>query len=126
VGDTVTVVFSGDMRFAAGDKLASYNVRFVFDQSRLAFVDTLPAGTGAFPPSAVNTDSLAQGVLRFAGLNPTGTTGSFALLRVRFRALAAGASGAALTVLEASGPAPSLTNLLSRVTAINGAVTVRP
>jgi hypothetical protein len=126
VGDTVTVEFGGDMRFASGDQLASYNVRFVFDPARLVFLDTLPAAAGSFPPSAVNADSVAQGVLRFAGLNPSGASGTFALLGARFRAVAAGAGGTTMTVREASGPAPSLTNLLSRVAAINGAVTVRP
>ena len=126
VGDTVTVEFGGDMQFAGGDQLASYNMRFVFDPARLAFVDTVSVGAGGFPTDAVNSDCVAQGVLRFAGLETAGVSGTFPMLRARFRALAAGASGAVLTVHEASGPAPSLTNLLSRVAAVNGAVTIRP
>jgi hypothetical protein len=122
----VTVHFAANLLLAPGDALASYNVRYLFDPATLEFVDTVSAAAGAFPPDVMNLDSLAQGVLRFAGLNTSGVPGAFDLLRARFRSVAAGAGSTQLQVLEASGPAPALTDLISRVTTINGLVTVRP
>lgn len=125
-GDAISVEFAADMSFYPAEKLASYNARFTWDVSKLTYVDVATATPPSFPSALVNTDSVSQGILRFAQVSTGGLAGAFTLARFQFQALAAGNAAAALSITEASGPAPALNNLISSVTVANGAVTVRP
>ncbi|MBI4420601.1 MAG: Ig-like domain-containing protein [Gemmatimonadetes bacterium] len=126
VGDSFQVEVAADMRFTPSEKLGSYNARLTWNTSQLAFVDTVTAVSGDFAAPLVNRDSVASGVLRFAQADPAGKAGAFVLARFRFRAVAQGAAGSAMAITEMSAPSPLFTNLLTRVTVINGAVTVSP
>ena len=126
VGDPVSLEFTADMGFYPAEKLASYNARFTWDVSTLTYLDVAAVPAPAFPSPLVNSDSVAQGILRFAQVSTAGVTGAFTLAQFQFQAVAAGPVNASLSITEASGPAPGLTNLISRVNVAGGAVTVRP
>jgi hypothetical protein len=126
VNDVVTMEFAADLSNAGADKLASYNARFTWDVSKMTYTDAVTPAAGDFTAPVVNTDSISAGILRFAQVNTSGKAGVFTLARFHFKAVAQGQANPSLTVSEASGPAPSLANLLSRVTVGNGAVTIRP
>lgn len=121
VGDTVVVAVTADMAFTPSELLGSYNATLTWDPARLQFVDVQNGATGWSP--TVNSGSAASGQLRFSAANATGTGGAVTVANVRFIAKAAGSGNLALAISELSA-AQTFTNLLSRVTVTNGAVTV--
>lgn len=126
VNGDVQVQVWADLRPTPNEKLASYNARLTWNVAQLTFVDTTASQTGDFPSPLVNRDSVAAGILRFAQINPSGSSGQVVLARFRLRGAAAGAAALQITLSEMSGAAPTITNLISRVTVTNGTVTVRP
>src|SRR5262249_13190350 len=56
VGEDVQVQAWADLRYASGDKIASYNARLTWNVAQMTFVDTTASVTGDFPSPLVNKD----------------------------------------------------------------------
>lgn len=122
--DTVVMDVTADMRFTPNEKLGSYNATLTWSPSVLQYVDVQAT---SFAAPVVNADSASAGKLRFSAADASGAAGQVVVARVRFRAVAQGATTAALAISEMSA-AQTFTNLsaLNRVTVTSGHVTVRP
>jgi len=121
VGDTVVVDVAVDMRFSGGELLGSYNATLDWDPAVLSFIDVLP---GAFPAPAVNAATCPTGNLCFAQANAAGASGSIIVARVRFQALAGGATSPTVSISEMSA-AVTFTDLMGVLTVTNGFVTIQ-
>jgi len=121
VGDTVMVDVAVDMRFSGGELLGSYNATLDWDPAVLSFIDVLP---GAFPAPEVNAATCPTGNLCFAQANANGTSGYVIVARVRFEALASGATSPTVSISEMSA-AVTFTNLMGVLTVTNGFVTIQ-
>ncbi len=115
VGQGLDVPFVVDMT-ARAELLGAFAMRFVWDPAVLRFDGGFP---GSFGSVTVNTDSLAEGVVRLAGANPSGSGGRVTVAVVRFTPLLAQATTVQVQVLELFA-AGSFTDLLPAVTASDG------
>lgn len=122
VGDTVTVDVVMDMQFTPSEKLGSYNATLTWNQTVLTYLDVQST---SFAAPTVNTGNVANGELRFGSADATGAAGKVLVTRVRFVAAAQGATTTTIAMSEMSA-AQTFTNLISRVTVVNGHVTVSP
>ncbi len=86
-GSSLTVPIVVDLSQAGGAKLGSYTARLQWNPAVLGLscnqysCDTL---SGNFPAPQINSDSIAQGVVRFASVSPAGVSGLITLVRFRF------------------------------------------
>ncbi len=128
VGQTAQVDFIASHAAVPADSLASYTIRYAWNQTVLRF-DSVRAGTftGALP-AGLNTDSTANGVLIFADINVNGAGGTPVLLHVFFTALAPGSDAHSLQIQELSGSAPTYVNFyqLVQYLAVSGNAAISP
>ncbi len=75
-GERVTVPIGIDFTGAPGVNLGAYRLTLRWDPTLLGFAAT---GGSPFAAPVFNTDSTAQGVIKFAGANASGATGVFTL-----------------------------------------------
>ncbi len=86
-GSSLSVPIVVDLSQAGGAKLGSYTARLKWNPAVLGlschqyWCDTL---SGNFPPPQINSDSVAQGVVRFTAISPAGASGLVTLVRFRF------------------------------------------
>jgi hypothetical protein len=127
VGDTVIVDVTADLRFAPPEKLGSYLATLKWNAAQLQFIDVQSAD---FASPVVNAfaDSVNFSAAQ-ASSNPGSLPSMSVAARVRYRAVAAGATPVTLIIKElSSGVPPLFVNLLqaNRVTVTSASVTVRP
>jgi hypothetical protein len=106
VGLPFDVPITADMT-ARAERLGSFALRLTWDPAVLR----LDGGVaGSFGSTTVNTDSLAAGILRMAGVNPSGAAGMVTLGIARFTPISGGTTPLGLTLSElyASGSFASL------------------
>ena len=84
VGDRVEVPVLVDMTGATGISLGAYRLDFRWNPAVLSFAG---AGNGEFGAPAFNTDSIATGLVRFAGANASGATGVVSLGSITLQVL---------------------------------------
>jgi len=94
---------------ARADKLGSFALTLRWDPAILHFEGGAP---GSFGQLISNTDSVAQGVLRLSGANPTGANGLITLGVGRFTPLDTTGTTLQLQVSELYATAPSFADLM--------------
>ncbi|HWP37134.1 MAG TPA: Ig-like domain-containing protein, partial [Gemmatimonadales bacterium] len=83
-GERLTMPIAVDLTGAPGTRLGAYRLSVRWKPSLLKFV---AAGGAAFAAPVLNTDSAAQGVVKWAAANAAGATGFFTLGSVTFEVL---------------------------------------
>ena len=117
VDSTVTVPVVVDMSGAGGSLLGSYTARLTWDPGVLALGCCGFASTFGTP--VVNTDSAAQGVIRFGSISSTGGSGLLTLAQFPFVVTTPGPSDVTLTFSEMSA-ATSYADLLPLLSTFSG------
>ena len=82
----VTVPIAVDMTAAGGATLGSYTARLTWDPNALYLYSTTPL-QGNFPQPLVNVDSVAEGILKFSAVAPSGVGGLVTVARYDFGVL---------------------------------------
>ncbi|GBD31484.1 hypothetical protein HRbin33_00443 [bacterium HR33] len=117
VGESVTVPIAVDMTAAPGVKLGAYRLSFRWNPALLRFVAT--AG-GAFGSPVFNTDSAAQGVVKFSAAAATGATGIVNLGGVTLEVLSTGAADTFDLAFQELVAAETFTDLLPNLVLTSG------
>lgn len=113
VGDRITVPVKVDMTAASGHLLGAYRVRLSWDAAVLKLVST---ASGSFAAAVFNTDSSAQGVVRFTGANANGVGGIVTLGSVTLEVLTTASSSPLTASFAELAAARTFTNLLPFLT----------
>lgn len=129
---TITVRLAGDLSSLVGmpfdvpivadwngrpDRLGSFALTLRWDPAVLRFES---GGPGSFGTIQSNTDSAAQGVLKLAGANPAGVTGTITLGIGRFTPLTVGATPVSLWVDDIASSAPNFADVSGATSFSNG------
>ena len=112
-GDRLTMPIAVDLTGAPGIKLGSYRLSVRWKTAALKFIAT---GGAAFAAPVFNTDSAAQGVVKWAGANASGATGFFTLGSITFEVVSTGQADTLKLAFQEMTAAETFTNLLPQLT----------
>jgi hypothetical protein len=119
---SLTVPVVVDMSKAGGEKLGSYTGRLSWNPAVLNcynYYYQCGFSAGSFPQAQLNTDSLAQGVVRFSAVSPLGASGVVTLAQFQFQITDTTTSALGLSFSEMSA-AGTFTNLQAYLTVSGG------
>lgn len=116
-GSRVTIPIAVDMSGAPGVKLGAYRLSFRWNPTLLEFVTT--AG-GTFGSPVFNTDSAAQGVIKFGAAAPAGATGIVNLGGVTLEVLSTAAADTFDLAFQELVAAETFTDLLPHLLVTGG------
>jgi hypothetical protein len=116
-GERVALPIAIDLTGAPGVSLGSFRLSLRFNPTLLKVIGTAP---GAFAAPVFNTDSGAQGVVKFAGANATGATGFFTLGSVLFEALSTVAGDTLRVAFQELVAAGTFADLLPQLVVTQG------